>query len=219
MAESPEHLALMIKIIPMLQVFFEDREDVFACGNQFLYYQEDDSKKCTAPDIYVLKGVAKRAKRPSIKTWVEKTAPCFVLELTSKTTAEEDQLVKKPIYHSIGVLEYFLFDPLNEYLPQQFMGYRLIAGQYEPLIPSADGGLVSNQLQLRFVPDGQNLKVIDFRTGVPLKAPEEWRVIAELEKQNRWIAERQREEAPESREQDRQRRGHVRPVDRRRLLR
>ncbi len=206
MAETQQHLRLMLQLVFMLDVFFRDREDVNVGGNQYLYYEEENSKKFTAPDVYVLKGVSKLPPRKSIKTWVEKTVPCFVMELTSKSTAQEDQEEKKQIYLDIGVPEYFLFDPWNEYLPQQLMGYRLMAGKYDPLIPSADGGLVSNQLQLRFVPDGINLKVFDFRTGERLKAADEYRELAEQAEEDRRLAELRLQEEQRQREEEKRRR-------------
>jgi hypothetical protein len=45
------------------------------------------------------------------------------------------------------------------------MGYRLIGDEYEPLPPAEDGGLLSAELGLRLVPEGENLTLIHFRMG------------------------------------------------------
>src|SRR6185437_15705589 len=91
--------------------------------------------------------------------------PCVVIEITSRQTAEEDQGPKRELYERLGVREYFLFDPLHEYLEQPLMGYRLIGDLYEPLPPAQDGGLLSAELGLRLVPENTNLALFRFRTG------------------------------------------------------
>ena len=113
----------------------------------------------------------------------------MVIELTSNKTQQEDQGPKKELYQRLGVREYFLFDPLGDYLPQPLVGYRLIhqaselAGdngngngllsEYEELLPAADGGMLSQELGLRLVPDGLQLALIDFATGKRLPTSQE----------------------------------------------
>jgi len=59
------------------------------------------------------------------------------------------------------------------------MAYRLIGEEYEPLPPADDGGILSAELGLRLVPEGENLALIHFRTGERLLYPPE--LIRELE--------------------------------------
>jgi len=40
--------------------------------------------------------------------------------------ADEDEVEKKGVYERLGVEEYFLFDPLGEYLQPRLQGYRLV---------------------------------------------------------------------------------------------
>jgi Uma2 family endonuclease len=181
MAETQVHVALLASLYGLLGHWLRPR-GIYVAGNIFLYYKEGDAKARKSPDLMAVKGVDVVAKRRSFKTWVEKAVPCFVLELTSKKTAREDQVEKKKLYRDLRVREYFLFDPLDEYLPQQLMGFRLAGGEYRPMEPTVDGGLTSKELGLRFVPEGNELHVFDVKTGEQLlDLPAASKRIAELE--------------------------------------
>src|SRR3954453_607554 len=94
MAETPEHLLLMVALISALRYYFKPQRDVYVIGNMFLYYRKGDSGARRAPDIMVVKGVDPTVKRRSFKTWVENALPAAVIELTSQETAEEDLEIK-----------------------------------------------------------------------------------------------------------------------------
>jgi Uma2 family endonuclease len=129
MAETPEHLWLMIALISALRNHFKGHADVYVVGNIFLYFEKGNPAARRAPNIMVVKGVDPMVPRRSFKTWVEGTVPAVVIELTSAETAREDQEIKRQLYQELGVREYFLFDPLNEYLPRQLMGYRMVSAR------------------------------------------------------------------------------------------
>ena len=198
MAETEVHLDLMLNVIGALRDYFSPRPDVYVVGDMFLYYREGHPEARRAPDVMVVKGVETKGKRRSFKTWEEKALPCVVLEFTSEETAKEDQEEKKPLYQQLGVREYFLYDPLHDYLPQQLMGYRLIRGEYEPLIPAADGSLLSLELGLLLRPAGPDLALIEFKTGKRLPPP------AELARLNQELTERARQAQEEIKEERRQ---------------
>src|SRR5205085_5309466 len=107
----------------------------------------------------VVKGVAPSPPggRRSFMSWEEKATPCFILELTSEESFEEDTREKVRLYERLGAREYFLFDPLNECLKPPLMGFRLVGGRYVPVDPADDGSLTSDELGLRFVPEGPTL--------------------------------------------------------------
>jgi hypothetical protein len=111
------------------------------------------------------KGVKGRHERRSFMTWVERVVPSCIIELTSKKTAKEDLKEKKPLYRKLGVREYFLFDPLDDYLPRQLMGFRLVAGKYQPMKDEPDGSVRSKELGLRLCPEGYYLALYDIKTG------------------------------------------------------
>ncbi len=153
-------------------------------GNIFLYYEQGNPVARRSPDVMIVKGLGHREERDSFKVWQEKAVPCAAIELTSKETADEDMGPKKELYERLGVREYFLFDPREEYLPRQLMGYRLVTvaqgngdngaevrQQYDELAPAADGSLPSAELGLRLVPRGEQLDLVDPVTGERLPTP------------------------------------------------
>jgi hypothetical protein len=80
---------------------------------------------------------------------------------------------KKGLYEALRVEEYFLFDPLGEYLKPKLQGFRLQAGKYEPLALSPEGTLLSQALGLILKPEGGLLRVIDPTTGEALPTLDE----------------------------------------------
>ena len=95
-----------------------------------------------APDVFVVLG-ANSADRCTYLLWEEPKAPDFVLEITSCSTRHEDQVIKRDLYRSLGVREYFLFDPTNDYLKPPLQGLELVARDYRrlPARELAEGGL------------------------------------------------------------------------------
>jgi hypothetical protein len=91
-----------------------------------------------------------------------------VFEMTSRGTKNEDTENKPQLYAALGVKEYFLFDPLHEYLEQPLMGYRLVDGAYQPITANEDGVLFSQELQALLAPDEDMLRVVDPRTLSPI---------------------------------------------------
>ena len=174
MAETPVHVRLMARLLAMLEFHFRHKDDVFVAANIFLYYKEGDLKKRRSPDIMVVKGVNKKPGRRSFKTWVERAVPSCIIELTSKETADEDLEAKKTLYQQLGVREYFLFDPLNEYLPRPFIAYHLVGDEYEEMHYEDDGSVISAELGLRLCPEGENLALYHGKSGERLLFLEEF---------------------------------------------
>ena len=177
MAESPIHLEAMLHSIQALKDHFAEEPDVYVSGNMLLYY-EKGKRSSVAPDVFVVRGIPKEEERDVYLLWHEGKAPCFVLEVTSKTTREEDQTSKKTRYARLGVEEYFLFDPRSEYLHPRFQGLLLTGGEYQPLRLAPDGGLTSRTLGITFRPQGKSLRMADAKTGQLLLTYEEWKAKA-----------------------------------------
>jgi Uma2 family endonuclease len=167
-AETEIHLLLMLNTLACLRHLFRRRRDIYVAGNMFLYYRKGAPEKRCAPDIMVVKGVDGRIKRRSFKTWEEKAVPRTVIEFTSEKTAAEDLDSKKNLYRLLKVNEFFLFDPLHDYLPQPLLGFGLVDGAYQVMQPAADGSLVSDELGLRLCPEGNHLGLYDVKTGARL---------------------------------------------------
>jgi Uma2 family endonuclease len=184
-AETGTHVMAMVILIATLRAYFRHHPDIYVIGNIFLYYREGDPTARKSPDLMVIRGV-KPGERRSFKTWEERAVPCFILEVTSQGTANEDLEAKRLLYQELGVREYFLFDPLHEYLEQPLMGYLLIGEEYEPLVPAKDGGLLSQELGLRLVPEGDGLALFRFKDGQRVLAPPEMmQLLEDTQKQAR----------------------------------
>jgi Uma2 family endonuclease len=193
MAETDVHLLLMVALISSLRHYGKAKRDWYVIGDMFLYYQEGHPELRRAPDIMVVKGVDPTIQRRSFKTWVEGAVPRAIFELTSKETAGEDQQEKKLLYEQLKIREYFLFDPLCEYLPRQLMGYSLVGRRYKALKPDDQGALLSKELGLRLVPEGTNLALVDVQSGQRLPTPDDLsELVTELQQQTMETAKEHR---------------------------
>ena len=183
MAETEVHRNLMIDLIQTLEAHYQADPMVHVSGNLLVFYEEGNRRKHVSPDVFFVRGVAKR-ERLNYLAWEEGKGPDLVIELTSKTTRSEDVKKKMALYRDVlAVPEYFLFDPLQEYLKPSMQGYRLVDGQYEPIEPLV-GRLPSEVLGLHLERAGSQLRLYDPSTG-------RW-LLTEAE---RTEAERQRAEA------------------------
>ena len=176
MAETDVHLRWMIRLIELLRRHYAGTQ-TYVSGNLLLYYVEGNPKKRVAPDVFVVKGVEQHDRRV-FKLWEEGIAPQVVLEVSSKGTAEEDLWQKPRIYERLGVREYFLFDPLAEYLEPALIGFRRIDGD------DPDAGLarmemddsetlISEELGMLLRLEGRDLVLINRATGQPIKSAAE----------------------------------------------
>jgi Uma2 family endonuclease len=172
MAETDLHRDWMITNIQRLERFFAGRR-VYVSGNLLIYYVEGDPRKSVAPDAFVVKK-CRPGRREIFQIWKEKRRPNFVLETTSKTTRREDKGKKKQVYAALRVGEYFLYDPRGDWLKPPLQGNRLANGVYEPIPPDAEGGVVSQELGIRFVLENGDLAMFDVATGERLLSQAEW---------------------------------------------
>ncbi len=173
MAETEIHLDEMIRIIQTLRDAFAGRADVYVVGNLLLYYEEGNPRASVSPDAMVVLGVPKRPRRRTYKVWEEGAPPTVVFEVTSRSTRGEDLRRKRDLYERLGVREYFLYDPLAEYLRPALQGYRLEGGAYAPIATDAAGGLVSTELDIYLILVEGRLQLIDRPTGETLLSPPE----------------------------------------------
>ena len=136
MAESEFQLVPMLYALSVLRTHFRAREDVYVGGDMFVYHEEGNPRAVVAPDVFVVIGAPKRAEHPrdTYKLWEEPKGPDFVLEILSSSTWEADLGSKRALYASLGVAEYWLFDPTREHLlSPPLRGMRLIGGSYRDL--------------------------------------------------------------------------------------
>ena len=123
--------------------------------------------------------------------------PTVIFEITSRGSRLEDLGTKRALYAMLGIQEYFLYDPLGEYLRPPLQGYRLQQGEYERVLPGDQGQLVSQALSLELrLQDGQ-LQIVNPATGERLLTPAEAHAARRIEAEARQVeaAARQAEAA------------------------
>jgi len=134
MAETDTHRRYMLDVLDALDEYYRDDPWTYVTGNIFLYYPDETGKlHAVSPDIFVVHGVEKKDRR-IYNMKVENKAPEVVIELTSLSTKMEDLGNKRFLYASLGVKEYFLFDPLSETMHPMLRGFRLEDGDYMPIV-------------------------------------------------------------------------------------
>ncbi|NJO14495.1 MAG: Uma2 family endonuclease [Thioploca sp.] len=85
--------------------------------------------------------------------------------MTSKQTGSADLTTKYQLYERLGIKEYFLFDPLGEYLQPNLQGFTLVKRHYQALSLSVEGELISWELGLILRSQGDLLRLVDSYTG------------------------------------------------------
>ena len=162
--ETDVHRREILHTIETLERHFRDAPDIYVSGNLMFYYEEGNPAAVVSPDVFVVKGVRKGLRR-TYKLWDEGVAPCVVIEMTSRSTRLEDKGNKRALYALLGVREYFLFDPLGEYLKPPLQGFTLVDGEYAALPVESDGGIISRELGLKLSRDETVLRLFDLASG------------------------------------------------------
>jgi len=186
MGETIQHRDATIDLILSLQDWFEADPLAYVSGDEFLYYVEGNPRFVVSPDVWCVRGIDKTIPRAIYKTWLEGgKGPDLVVEMTSKSTRRIDKGKKFRIYQDdLKVLEYFLFDPLDEYLDPVLQGYRLVNGEYQAIEP-VNGRLPSEVLGLHLQADGIFVRLFNPATGERLLNR-----LERLEQQNLLIEEK-----------------------------
>jgi len=188
MAETDVHIDALIYLREALRDHFRAAPQVYVAGNMLLYYEEGNPVACVVPDVFVVQGVAKRERR-IYRLWEEGQPSAVVVEITSRGSRLEDLGTKRAVYAMLGVQEYFLYDPLGEYLRPPLQGYQLQEGEYQRLPPGGEGELVSQVLGLELRVETGRLRVVDSTTGEHLLTPAEAHAARRAEATARQTAE------------------------------
>ncbi len=169
MGETDKHILLMMNLRFVLDEFFRTLERVYVGSNLMCYYVEGDPTKSISPDVFVARGAAKGERRV-YKFW-EEPAPQVVFELSSRKTRKADLTDKKEIYAWLGVREYYIFDPEYKLNPP-FRAFRLHGQELIEEIVTGNR-VMSQELGLELVNDGQTLRLRNPQTGEFLRTPTE----------------------------------------------
>ena len=172
MAETDQHRELTIALIHTLKAYYAADPQVYVSGNLLLFYEQGNRRRHISPDVFVVKGVPKH-DRLNYLVWEEGKGPDVVIELTSSSTRHQDTRRKFQRYQDVlRVAEYFLFDPMGDYLNPRLQGYRLRRGRYAAIRPIRKR-LPSQILGLHLEMAEDTLRLFDPATGVWLPTPQE----------------------------------------------
>jgi Uma2 family endonuclease len=204
MGETDTHRHWIMWLIMMFKQYFA-HEQTYVSGDLLLYYEEGNPRQFVVPDVFVVKNHPNQNRRV-YKLWEEKRTPDIVFEITSPSTKKVDLGSKVALYARLGVQEYFLYDPLNEYLKPALQGYTLVNGRYVELQPVAPGVFDSQVLGLRlrlnqhalelYLPNGERLLTPEEQIEIEIeRADEEARRAEEEARRAEEEARRAEEEA------------------------
>ena len=207
MAESPRHADAILYALATLRNRFAGSRFVQVGANMNLFYEEGDPEKKLVPDLFVVRGLA-ALPEPSYKVWEAGRPPDFVLEVASPSSAGRERGEKQVLYASMGVAEYWRFNPGGTLEGASAEGERLEGNSleglgYEPLAWRADGSIRSAVLGLDVRVDERPgmehlLRLRDPGTGEDLLTfweSEEGRVEAERQLRGEAAARREAEQA------------------------
>ena len=119
------------------------------------------------------------------KLWAEPKAPDFVLEVASENTWKQDEGPKRALYAELGIREYWMFDPRDEYFDPPLQGLTLQDGAYRPLPARVEGGrrvFRSEALELDLRVQGGRLWFRDPATGQDLRTLRDERAVLREER-------------------------------------
>jgi Uma2 family endonuclease len=170
MAETDTHRNQMVDLLDMLREYLRHHSRRYASGNIFVYYRDEagDRQSC-APDILVVLDVENKERR-YYNIEEEGKAPDLIIELISIATKLEDLGNKRVLYASLGVREYYVFDPIGDVIKGQLRGFRLIDGEYVPMVGAR---LQSQVIEIDLVVEQDRLRLYDRQTGQRLMTHEE----------------------------------------------
>lgn len=145
--ESDLHRDQIELLIRTLKLWWQERQDFYASGNITIYYspRQKKSEDFRGPDFFVVLGTQKRDRNSWIVWHEDGKYPNVIVEILSDSTAAVDKGLKKQIYQdTFRTPDYFWFDPVTF----EFQGFHLVEGKYQPISPTTEGKLWSQQLEL-----------------------------------------------------------------------
>jgi Uma2 family endonuclease len=194
LAETSIHLDVIINTVVTLRHHLKSQsQSGIVLSNQFVYYAQGFPKLRVAPDIAVVFNVP-LTQPDNYKIWETGQVPSVVFEITSKSTQSQDRGFKKDLYESLGVTEYWLFDPRSEWLDPPLKGYLLVDDLYTPILNS-----ISPTLGMRLEANSSSLDLYLLDNGQQLLAPDRLDDALQQSEQSRQQAERALQQSEEAR--------------------
>ena len=193
MGETDLHTEAILVLREALQDFYAaaGRTDVYVASNMLLYYEQGVANARRDPDVLVALGASTHS-RQSYRVWEEGRLPDVVFEIASESTHAEDTGDKFQVYQSLGIREYFLFDPQGRFYDPPLIGYHLVRGRYARIRPVEGAALPSRRLGVWLVAQGNELRLIDPATREMIPTRREH--IEQLEEERDLAIEGKREQ-------------------------
>ncbi len=136
-----QQLPDIIRAVSILSDYFRGRSDVLVSGEGYLCYEYRQGYARVVPDCVVAFAVAPEDiefRNGYIISEVGKP-PELALEVASSSTGERDVEVKRGIYASFGVTEYWRFDRTGgDFHGAALAGDLLLDGEYQPVEVNTD---------------------------------------------------------------------------------
>ena len=146
--ETEQHRLQMELLISTLKPWLNQNRSGYVNGNMFVHFRHHNKRDFLGPDVFVVLDVSNQVRKSWV-VWQEGKAPNIVIELLSDTTANHDKSDKKLIYQNeLAVDEYYWFNPFN---CEDWAGFELIKGVYQPISPDVQNRLISPCLGLALV--------------------------------------------------------------------
>lgn len=187
MGETELHRDWTIRLLDILRHRYRDQQ-VYVASDLLLYYEEGTPAKFVVPDCFVVLNCAKHRRR-TFQTWREGRVPDVVVEITSRCTSSIDMIDKLKVYELIGVQEYFLYDPTDEYLESPLQGFRFVNGNLHEIL-ATNGYLRSLSLGIDWSLRDRDLVITDVETGVEQVTSAEFAELERLRERAEKLQER-----------------------------
>ena len=117
--------------------WMNDRGETYLIGNNLpVRPNPDNLRMALAPDLFFgyVDDLTPFMMATGYNIWQVGKPPDLVLEVASRTTYQKDVNEKPAIYASMGIPEYWMFDPTGgELYGQALVGYKLVDGVYVPI--------------------------------------------------------------------------------------
>jgi len=180
MAQGEWHDETSVEIKTLLQSHFRGQREVRVFRD--LKHLLGRGLPAPAPDVSVVRGLRDPTPLDSLDVVKQGVRPSLVIEVVSPLSArvrQTDLEDKVQIYQLVGIPEYLIVDtPTRKRAPRRctLLGYRLGAtGRYQPIVPDAEGRLLSETTGVLFQigPTGDRVLLFDSVTGRRLLNQEE----------------------------------------------
>lgn len=151
MPERTDHDIISDDLCDMFRAFYEAHPEMAVYRNLVFKWDVPDIKNF-APDVAVVPHVKDRERnRRSFDVAEEGTRPCLVIEVVSPSSRSDDRVTKVRDYARLGIQEYIYIDTrrYRREVIWEVAGYRLVEGQYLPMLPDEDGAIYLESVNLR----------------------------------------------------------------------